>query len=377
MRLKKINYSEYAGETQEWTLENFQLGMKNLAVGRNASGKSRSLSVINALARHLSGQQQPGLGGKYDVIFDADGEEIQYGLEMRASTVISEVLKVNGVELLTRSEGGVGKIWAEKVGEGTMIDFQAPTSDIAASSRRDALQHSFLERLYTWATAIRYYQFSTSMGKDTMMIVVPTGTNADDRDQNATTGVFRLAFKEYGEEFSAGVIADMEKVGYHLAEVGLRTPVSMVFSGLPGEPLGLFVREKDHGSIVDQYSMSNGMYRVLALLIHVNYLERKKSASCVLVDDIGEGIDFSRSCRLVHLLREKSDKFNIQLIMSTNDKFVMNEVPLDEWSIMQRDGNNVRVRNYENSKVVMDEFKFSGLGNFAFLELDVINEPVE
>lgn len=377
MRLKKLTFTEYAGTAQEWTIDGFVLGQRNLLVGRNASGKTRSLNIINGLAHYLSGLKSPGLASTYEVIFQADGKTIEYILEMGEQSVLREVVKVDGTLLLDRREGGIGLIWAEKIGVGQMIPFQAPPSDVAAVTRRDAVQHSFLEPLHAWASSTRFYQFSTPMGKDKLTLLVPNAPQVDDRDQSATTGVFRKGDKEFGKDFVNGVITDMGKIGYHLTEIGVGLPVSVKFLDAPGEPLGIFVKESDHPSIVDQFSMSTGMYRVLALLIHVNYFERKKSASCVLVDDIGEGIDFSRSCRLVHLLREKAEKFDIQLVMSTNDKFVMNEVPLEEWSIMERDANHVHVRNYENSKDVMDDFKFTGLGNFAFLEMDVINEPYE
>ncbi len=119
------------------------------------------------------------------------------------------------------------------------------------------------------------------------------------------------------------------------------------------------------------------MYRVLSLLININYFQLKNTGSCILIDDIGEGLDFDRSCRLVGLLRKKSEDSNLQIIISTNDRFVMNEVPLDEWSIIQRKGSHVKFRNIQNSKEIFENFKFTGLSNFSFLELDVLNAPVD
>ncbi|KVF71008.1 hypothetical protein WS75_22795 [Burkholderia sp. FL-7-2-10-S1-D7] len=114
------------------------------------------------------------------------------------------------------------------------------------------------------------------------------------------------------------------------------------------------------------------MFRVLALLIHVNFAKFKGAVSTVLVDDIGEGLDFDRSCRLIELLRSKSQQHEFQLIMSTNDKFVMNHVPLDEWTVLHREGSTVHVRNKENSKAAFDEFKFTGLSNFSFFEMNAV-----
>ncbi len=100
-----------------------------------------------------------------------------------------------------------------------------------------------------------------------------------------------------------------------------------------------------------------------------------KKPTCILIDDIGEGLDFDRSCRLIDLLREKAKASGVQLVLSTNDRFVMNRVPLEEWSVLQRQASTVRVLNYDNSRELFEEFKFTGLSNFSFLEMDFASSP--
>ena len=170
----------------------------------------------------------------------------------------------------------------------------------------------------------------------------------------------------------------MRELEYDVEEVGVRPPTSFHVVGLPGPlaallpgPLfGLFVKECDLPGITDQNSMSQGMFRALSILIQVNYSQMAKKATCILIDDIGEGLDFERSWRLIDLFRRKAEDTSIQLVLSTNDRFVMNHVPLDEWSVLQRQGGHVQVRNCENSRDVFEEFRFTGLSNFSFLEMD-------
>jgi len=50
MQLTRLEYSEYEGKEQEWTLEGLTLGKRNLLVGKNATGKTRTLNVIAGLA---------------------------------------------------------------------------------------------------------------------------------------------------------------------------------------------------------------------------------------------------------------------------------------------------------------------------------------
>jgi len=56
--------------------------------------------------------------------------------------------------------------------------------------------------------------------------------------------------------------------------------------------------------------------------------------------------------------------------MSTNDRFVMNNVPLEYWHIIQRSGGHCKIYNYENSKGTFDNFAYTGLSNFDFFTTD-------
>src|SRR5205823_8580893 len=123
------------------------------------------------------------------------------------------------------------------------------------------------------------------------------------------------------------------------------------------------VKESGIEGLIYQAALSQGMFRALSVLIQVNYCQLSKRAHCVIIDDIGEGLDYDRSSLLIELLRKKAKDANFQLIMSTNDKFVMNHVPLDEWSVLQRAGGRVSVRNIHNSKAAFEDFKFVGMSN--------------
>ncbi len=373
MRLTSIRFTEQQGTPQEWELGEVSLGAKNLIVGKNASGKSRTLSVIGALAANLTGSRPVVGAGTYDCRFVSENSELLYHLSFSGGQVLSEKLTRNGEVLLDRVEGGEGNIFAAAMDGGKFVRFQAPTSSLAAVVRRDSLQHPFLEPLFEWGAALRCYYFGSSLGKDHFAVIVQNAPRVDDRDGNAVVGVFRAAEREFGETFLNIIKEDLGRLDYLVDQVGCAAPVSLrVNQDLPGEFVGLYVKEHGLPGITDQYTMSQGMFRVLSLLIHVNYFRLKNSATCVLVDDVGEGLDFDRSCKLIALLRSKADEAGVQLIMSSNDRFVMNAVPLEEWSVLQRVGNKVSVRNIENSKDIFEEFKFTGLSNFSFLEMDVL-----
>jgi hypothetical protein len=248
--------------------------------------------------------------------------------------------------MLDRGAGGEGTIWASAIKEGgDTIRFQTPQDQLAAVARRDAIQHGFLEPLHRWGASVRHYHFGTSLGRDNFGII--SGQNApkpDERDPNVAVQLFGMASKEFGGAFAQAIIDDLEEIGYSIEEIGIGPIVSFRVLQGPGPVVGLYVKEKTLRSTVDQASISQGMFRAIALFIHVNYCQFNKSSTCLLIDDIGEGLDFDRSCRLIDVLREKTKDEVIQLVLATNDRFVMNRVPLEEWSVLQRKGGSLASR---------------------------------
>jgi energy-coupling factor transporter ATP-binding protein EcfA2 len=160
MKLKTLNYAQHEGQPKQWRLSGLSLGNVNLLVGRNASGKSRTLNIIRALANLLSRTTKLAFtSGNYDAVFDNDGRTLEYNLHYEQNKVVSESLACEGKQLLKRGAGGVGEIWLEKKRE--MMDFQAPEDQLAAVARQDSIQHPYLAPLQQWAQSLYHYRFGT------------------------------------------------------------------------------------------------------------------------------------------------------------------------------------------------------------------------
>jgi len=375
MRLRKIQYSEYEGTPQEWVLEEFLLSDVNLLVGKNASGKTRVINVIHNLSLAIGGRLPLTLG-IFRLEFEHDSEVIKYELEKREDKVFREVFSRGSSTLLERRAGGFGRIHANALGK--ELDFQSPEDQLAIVSRRDKLQHPFFEPIHEWAQSVYCYRFGTTLGQQHVAVFVAKGlvpvVPVDAKNPDTVVGMYRDGEKRFGEAFAEAVRQDLAKVGYSIEKVGLMTPTRVQFTG-PGELMGLYVKEEDLPGETDQTSMSQGMFRALSLLVQVNYAILANKPSCILVDDIGEGLDFERSCGLIDVLMSRAKSSAVQLIMATNDRFVMNRVPLEAWSVLCRKSGRVSVRNYQNSKDLFDRFSATGLSNFDFLAFDYVNQP--
>lgn len=384
IRLISIAYSERQGTSKEWVLGSVAFAQVNLLVGKNATGKSRTVSVIVGLARLLTPAPRFMVdNGSYDVVFDNDGEPLRYVLCVSSGKVTNEEYYIGEKRVLCRAPGLAGEIEMHGAKDGPqMVPFSPPESELAVLIRRDAIQHPYLERLHEWAEATRLYTFGTPLGRENLALIVKGGPEPDDRDANQVVGIFRKAYREFGEKFVEAVKSDMVEMQYQIDEIKTVSPQNVkMIPSITGEAELSCIGIKEEGldRVIDQTEMSQGMFRALSILIQVNYSQMAKRASCILIDDIGEGLDFERSTRLIAVLRKKAADSSFQLIMTTNDRFVMNNVPLTEWLVLQRQGGKVRVRNYQNSKKLFDDFRFTGLSNFSFLEMDFIgnNENVE
>ena len=58
MMLKSIKFRESMGRDTEWLLDDLTLSPSNLLVGKNATGKTRTLNVIHFLSTLFTGQRQ-------------------------------------------------------------------------------------------------------------------------------------------------------------------------------------------------------------------------------------------------------------------------------------------------------------------------------
>jgi ABC-type transporter Mla maintaining outer membrane lipid asymmetry ATPase subunit MlaF len=383
MILKKFEYKEFSGTPNAWSLNDLTLGEINLLVGKNATGKTNTINKIVWLAEMLSGLK-PVLSqsANYCVEFSDDDAVYKYHLSIYTQNIIFEKLEINDDVKFERGSDGKGHIDTTQFDEG--MDFQLSPNQLVVTSKRDAIQHPYLQKIYDWAIGHRFYEFGLQMGQNTIMMMNNIDNiNVDPHDMNAVVGLYMQGDKEFPKKFKKCVKNAMKDIGYELRDIGIVGPfwkkwTTDELKSIQGGPLPFMfcLNEKDSSATIVQQQISRGMFRALSLIIQLIYNSLKKAATTVLIDDIGEGLDYDRSSKLIKLIINLADESGTQLIMSTNDRFVMNNVPLEYWQVIQRKGGECHVSNSKNSKK-FDEFEYTGLNNFDFLRTDFINSNWE
>jgi hypothetical protein len=224
------------------------------------------------------------------------------------------------------------------------------------------------------------YQFSSRLGQDTVFIMNDRNNIVvDPRDMNSVIGLFIKGEQEFAHDFRKRIINSMQDIGYELSNIGVTSDLAPLPMSIPGVNNGLvlYIGEKNSRAAIRQHEMSQGMFRALSLVIQITYNALKYMSTSILIDDIGEGLDFERSTSVIKLISRIAEEKKTQIIMSTNDRFVMNAVPLKYWQVIQRKGGKCQVFNYQNSKEKFDEFEYTGLNNFDFLRTDFLNSEWE
>ena len=368
MILKQFEYSEFINDEKFWAIKPFELGRINLFAAKNATGKSRTLKAISWLSIMIKDNIFND-NANYTVEFSDNSESYKYILTNDNKKVVSEKLVGNTETLLQRHDTGKGEMFTEEFDRN--IEFQLPGKKLAIS-RRDLIQYPYLEKIHLWAESVQYYSFGTSMKQEYGKTLSDDDTTLHGKSDNSVE-VFVVGELEFDNEFKKNVLTSMNNIGYDLNAIDV---AHGLYSNpnVRSEDYTLFASENDRGAIVTQNAMSQGMFRALSIIIHLTYHTMMGMPTTILIDDIGEGLDFDRSTKLIKLLIELAEENdNIQLIMSTNDRYVMNNVPFKYWQLIDRKGGECKVYNYQNEKEKFDEFKYMGLNNFDFLATDYIN----
>jgi ABC-type multidrug transport system ATPase subunit len=368
MYLQSFTFRENAGQNIEWLIDDVSLGEINLMVGKNSSGKTRTLNALSDLVSMLKGKGTSATGPvSYELLFKNSGSLMKYELAYDLETIHMERLYVGEEMVMERAEGGTGIVKYEATPGSMFLEFEIPHDQLACYAKRDRLQHPFIDIIHGWAIGLRRFDFSGDLGKS--RYALKSSFEAREVDWTDTTNSLVPAISVAGEEFPElheMVLNGMKQIGYDLKDFGI-IHFSERFSGSSQDRYAVYTTETGLEKQVTQRDMSQGMFRAFSVLVQVNYYILSGNKGFVIIDDIGEGLDFSRAKQLVQVLIERAKKSGIQLIMSTNDSFIMNAVDIENWAVIMREGNKISLYNYENSKEIFEEFKFTGLNNFDFL----------
>ena len=212
----------------------------------------------------------------------------------------------------------------------------------------------FPEANLDWARRLQYFPFAGEM--------LFKRSRSTSEVRLAAAELFKLGSDTFGDIFQERVLQHIVDAGYSISEI------TQVDRG-PGARSLEFKESKRRTNTALRH-LSQAQQRITIFFVYLTFLELDKRPATILVDDFAEGLDFEHSAKLAKKILRDYANLPLQFIVATNDRYVMNVVPLERWTVLVEEGETTRVFNYHNSKQKFDEFKFTGLSNFDFFSMD-------
>lgn len=326
----------------------------NLIVGRNATGKTRVMNVLKHCAAQIAGKIPRLLTGSWTLTFEtSEKETFDVHCDIVDGEVREERITRDGEILLSR-RGESGKIKNDHTHE--TRSYEPPRNKLTLHVRRDKKEYPYLEDLFDWGDNYYGYMFASRRPNELL-----AGPGAESAPLESLESVPHMLNEALGKGVTVeAIVSDMRQVGYLVEGISIKEL-------LPFKALTVALREDGLPCEVAQTEISAGMYRALSAVVIVNFLLQQQEPCTLAIDDIGEGLDYERSMNLIKLLLQKTKKSEVQLILTSNDRHLLNGVDVNSWNILEREGGKVRAFNYANSKQAFDDFAMTGLSNFDFL----------
>ena len=336
MLLSEFTYKQAAG----WRLEELSLNHQNLIVGLNSVGKSRTVSALGQVARFIRGEADANMDDIGCSLLLENGCRLEYSFEVAGGDIQTEILRKDGRLLIMRERSSA-----------TMYDemVSPPAGKLLIQVRRDTLRYPEIEEIITWAEHTTMFVFSN----------ITTSPNSLSPYTICKEPLLPVMYGKISEEKQKQLLAFMQELGYEIDRIE-------EYQKENGSKM-LHIYEKGIGTPLTPFELSNGMFRVFCVLLYMLYCSALADARCLIIDDMGEGLDYMRSTRLGKIMFSYCEENHIQLLATSNDSFLMDAVDLQYWNILQRKGGRVYSLNNKNSKELFERFVRTGLSNFDIL----------
>lgn len=349
MRIKELSYID-----PNWELNNLQLGLINLLVGKNSAGKTRTMQTIDLLVKMITQKRNLNWGGQWDIKYENfKGEEIQYqfSTSFQNQGVTFEKIFLNGDLVLSRNRRHYGEQAKIKnfLNKGTFEFVYPPDNKLVIHSNRDVKKYPFLEDIANWADQSYGFKFGNISPYSLL--------NQQEYDLLTAVEDIPTLFKSINSDDKSQIVSDFNSIGYDIDKITIQDR---------GEIAIIFVKENGIDRAIPHFKLSQGMFRALAVIVYVQYLISRKRPATIIIDDLCEGLDYERATKLGELIFNKCLKNEIQLIATSNDSFLMEVVDLSYWNVLIREGKQVTGINPKSNPDVFENFKFTGLSNFDF-----------
>lgn len=342
MYLKCFSY-----KANGWELDVASFNQQTLVAGTNATGKTKMQKALFRIIDTMLNNPQKDIW-EQDFIavlsFETkQGVLLHYSLNIKNGRFVEETFM--------REEDGY--IFANRNKESCSFygedGISLPDNMSVLQAKTDLLKYSEAASVLEWAKSSRFISFSS------LTSAFPLKKEGG------------LSMEEMHTTLEKG---EIDKIKTYLHELDYHVEDLDIY--IVGENIKiLFIKEFGIKKQIYTFEMSNGLFRTLYILYYMLYVS-KQNVKFIVIDDLGEGLDYNRSTKLGKLVFGFCKEHDIQLIAASNDNFLMNVVDLENWLILCRTESKVDSISSQTHKALFDKFRKTGLRNFDIFRTDFI-----
>lgn len=353
MKLTKLSYID-----PYWELSNLWLSNLNLIVAKNATGKSRTLLTLDLLVKMITQKKNLNWGSKWTVDFiNHQSQKVTFDFATKyqdSGIVTAEKISIDGVQVLFRNYKQGNVVLKNFITQNNDTVYP-PKNKLTLHVNRDVRKYPYLEDINNWAEQCYGFKFGN--------ISPYSKLNEQEYDLLTATEDIPNLFKALKKDSIVKIIADFNSLGYDVSDITSQDKIEYTI---------LHVKENQLNKPLPHYKLSQGMFRTLAILVYIEYLLSRKKPTMIIIDDFCEGLDYDRAKKLGSLIFEKCENTDIQLVVTSNDSFLMDTIDIKYWNLLQRNGKVITCLNQLNSPDLFRKFRLTGLSNFDLFSSDFL-----
>jgi ABC-type Na+ transport system ATPase subunit NatA len=355
MKLVKLTYID-----PSWQLSSLELDSLNLIVAKNSIGKSRTLSTIDLLIKMITQKRNLNWGSRWTIEFiNFQHQKIlfEFATKFKDEGIVThEKISIDGTKVLSRNND-TGSVILKNYLTKENDTIYPPSNKLTLHINRDVRKYPYLEDIVNWAEQSYGFKFGN----------ISPYAKLNEQEYDLLTAVEDIPnlYRALTKESKENVIKQFNEVGYNISNISIQDKIEYVI---------IYVKETGIEKALPHYKLSQGMFRTLSMIIYLEYLISRKRPSLIIIDDLCEGLDYERAKKLGMLIFDKCQGSEVQVIVTSNDSFLMDIVDTKYWNILKRTGKVVTAINNKNHQELFRKFRFTGLSNFDFFASDFIQQ---
>jgi AAA15 family ATPase/GTPase len=358
VRNMKIQSFKFSNHKENWHIEEVKFEDLNLLVGGSGVGKTRILKALELICDVAIGRNRNLDDLEWSINFSHLGQNYRWELKSSSTKNKEMFLNVNESEqpeivyekLVRYDDNSELEILLRtdldsKFNNEKLPKLKRTESAITLLSEEDLIipvRQAFNQLIFNFETS-QLVMFRTDYDTITPKENVLDAINTPSLFKYVFADVPAIIKAFYLQKFLPDVFNEIKEYYIDIFSEVNNVRVSSERDSDADFMLFFEIQENSAEDWIPQQRISSGMFRTLIFLIEVITAPEE---SVILIDEFENSLGINCMAELTDFILDKSS--DIQFILTSHHPYIINNIPWDNWQIVSKSGNKVRVRKSLN-----------------------------